>query len=35
MKYRCLVVDHDDTVVDSTATVHYPSFREFMNIHYP
>ena len=35
MKYRCLVVDHDDTVVNSTATVHYPSFREFMNIHYP
>ena len=35
MKYRCLVVDHDDTVVNSTATVHYPSFCEFMAIHYP
>ena len=34
MKYRCLIVDHDDTVVDSTATVHYPCFvaytREFL-----
>lgn len=35
MKYPCLVVDHDDTVVNSTATVHYPSFCEFMAIHYP
>lgn len=35
MKYPCLVVDHDDTVVNSTATVHFPSFCEFMAIHYP
>ena len=35
MRYPCLVVDHDDTVVNSTATVHYPSFCEFMAIHYP
>ena len=27
MKYRCLIVDHDDTVVNSTATVHFPCFR--------
>ena len=30
MKYCCLVLDHDDTVVNSTATIHYPSFLEFM-----
>ena len=28
LRYQCLVLDHDDTVVDSIATVHYPSFRE-------
>ena len=26
MRYRCLVLDHDDTVVQSTPTVNYPSF---------
>jgi len=26
MRYRCLVLDHDDTAVDSTATIHYPAF---------
>ena len=35
MKYRCLVVDHDDTVVNSTATIHYPAFIEYMKIHRP
>ena len=30
MKYKCLILDHDDTVVDSTATVHYPAFVAFM-----
>ena len=30
LKYRCLVLDHDDTVVNSTATVHYPCFVEYM-----
>ena len=30
MKYRCLVLDHDDTVVNSTATIHYPAFLEYM-----
>ena len=25
---RCLVLDHDDTAVDSTATIHYPAHRE-------
>lgn len=35
MKYRCLVVDHDDTVVNSTATVHYPCFLAFLKEYYP
>ncbi|NLN49518.1 MAG: HAD family phosphatase [Clostridiales bacterium] len=28
IKYRCLVLDHDDTVVKSTMDIHYPSFSE-------
>ena len=35
MKYKCLILDHDDTVMNSTATVHYPAFVEFMKIHRP
>lgn len=35
MKYPCLVLDHDDTVVNSTATVHYPCFVEYMTEHFP
>lgn len=31
MKYRCLVFDHDDTVVNSTAVVHWPCFQEYLN----
>ena len=30
MKYKCLVLDHDDTVVNSTATIHFPAFQAFM-----
>ena len=30
MRYSCLVLDHDDTAVDSTATVHYPAHVEVM-----
>ena len=30
LKFPCLVLDHDDTTVNSTATVHYPSFVEYM-----
>lgn len=26
LRYPCLVLDHDDTVVDSTAHIHYPAF---------
>ena len=28
LKYPCLVLDHDDTVVESTPTIHYPTFME-------
>ena len=35
LKYRCLVLDHDDTVVNSTATIHYPSFVEYMAEKHP
>jgi len=27
-RYRCLILDHDDTTVDSTRTVNYPQFRQ-------
>lgn len=30
MKYKCLILDHDDTVVNSTATIHYPSFIAYL-----
>ena len=30
MRYKCLVFDHDDTVVNSTATIHYPSFLNYL-----
>lgn len=26
LKYKCLILDHDDTVMDSTAHVHHPAF---------
>ena len=35
MKYKCLVFDHDDTVVNSTATIHHPCFRLFLEKHFP
>lgn len=28
MRFKCLILDHDDTVVDSTKTIHYPAFLE-------
>lgn len=28
MKYKCLVLDHDDTLTKSTPLIHYPSFRD-------
>ena len=30
MRYPCLVLDHDDTLVNSTATIHFPCFCEFL-----
>ena len=35
MKFPCLVLDHDDTVVNSTATVHYPCFVEYTRRYFP
>ena len=35
MRFRCLVFDHDDTVVNSTATIHYPCFVRFLEDYYP
>jgi phosphoglycolate phosphatase-like HAD superfamily hydrolase len=32
LKYRCLILDHDDTVVKSTPDIHYPSFLEALKI---
>ncbi len=31
LKFKCLILDHDDTAVDSTATIHYPAHLEVMN----
>ncbi len=35
LKYPCLVMDHDDTTVNSTATVHYPAFVAYMEKNHP
>ena len=35
MKYKCLILDHDDTVVNSTATIHYPSFVAYLKEYRP
>ena len=35
MRYRLLVLDHDDTVVNSTATIHYPCFIEYLRLYRP
>ncbi len=35
MKYKCIVIDHDDTVVNSTATIHFPCFVEYLGINMP
>lgn len=34
-KIRCLILDHDDTVVQSEATVNYPFFVEFLKEYRP
>ncbi len=30
MKYKCLVLDHDDTTVNSTPVIHYPAFLKIL-----
>ena len=35
MRYKCLIFDHDDTTVNSTATIHYPCFAEYMKKFHP
>ena len=35
LKYPCLVLDHDDTVVQSEATVNYPFFVEYLRKYRP
>lgn len=32
MRYKCLILDHDDTVVDSTKQIHYPSFMSYLKL---
>jgi phosphoglycolate phosphatase/pyrophosphatase PpaX len=32
MRYRCILIDHDDTAVDSTAAVHYPAHLEALRV---
>ena len=34
-KYKCLIFDHDDTVVDSTASIHQPAFQAYLDIYRP
>ena len=35
MKYKCLIFDHDDTAVNSTATIHWPCFVEYLKEYFP
>lgn len=35
LRYKCLVIDHDDTAVDSTASIHYPAHVEVMRLMRP
>ena len=30
LRYKCLVLDHDDTVMDSTRFIHHPAFLVFL-----
>ena len=32
MRFQCLILDHDDTAVNSTAEIHYPAHLEVMRI---
>ena len=35
LKYKCLVLDHDDTVMDSTRLIHHPAFLVFLGENRP
>lgn len=35
MRFKCLVLDHDDTVFNSTATIHYPCFIKYLTERLP
>ena len=35
LKYPCLVLDHDDTIVQSEATINYPFFVEYLKEYRP
>lgn len=35
MKFKCLMLDHDDTVVASTEAIHYPSFVAYIDENKP
>ncbi len=32
LRYRCILIDHDDTAVDSTTAVHYPAHLEALRV---
>jgi len=32
LRYKCLILDHDDTAVNSTAVIHYPAHLEVMRV---
>lgn len=35
LRYKCLILDHDDTAVDSTREVHYPAHLEALRVMRP
>ena len=35
MRFKCLCLDHDDTVVDSTASIHFPCFVQYLEQRHP
>lgn len=32
MRYKCILIDHDDTVAPTTEFIHYPSFKQSLKI---
>ena len=35
MRFKCLILDHDDTAVDSTPAIHYPAFLKTLAVYRP